>query len=184
MLPTHRYLAIIAPSPSVSEAVLHLRHKLHAGIGSFSGCLLRPHITLFIADIPETLGGAVEQGMARAAKQATMFRVTYNGITHFPDKRTIYIQPMEKEAIGHLRVSVLSALSTVEGSRGHIRPTDHPHLTIAAGLKPQQFATAWPMLAPHVFADAHAVDSIALLRRELRPAAEYEMVKEFPFGTG
>lgn len=183
MLPTHRYLAIIPPSPSVTEAVLHLRHKLHARIGSFSGRLLRPHITLFIADIAETLGGAVEQGMARAAEQATTFRVTYNGITHFPDKRTIYIHPVEHDAIGHLRVSVLSSLSTEKGPRDHLRPTEHPHLTIAAGLKPQQFDTAWPMLAPHVFADAQAVDSFALLRRELRPAAEYELVKEFPFGS-
>lgn len=183
MVPTHRYLAIIAPSPSVSEAVLQLRHMLYARIGSFSGRLLRPHITLFIADLPETMGGAVQQGMARAVEQATSFRLSYNGITHFPDKRTIYIDPVEKDAIGQVRLRVLASLSVVEELHGLVRGTDHPHLTIAAGLKPQQFDTAWPMLAPHVSFEHHSVDSIALLHRELRPAAEYALVKEFPFGS-
>ncbi len=159
-----------------------MRDLLHARIGHFSGRLLMPHLTLFLADLTEDLGAAVEEGVEAGVQDARPFDLHYAGITHFPDHRTIYIDPVEKDAIARLRGPLVEAVRRNEALRAHVRATDHPHLTIAAGLKPPQFAVAWPMLAPHVFTGGHAVRSLLLLRRALRPGALYAVVREFPLG--
>ncbi|HMW98315.1 MAG TPA: hypothetical protein PJ983_13755, partial [Flavobacteriales bacterium] len=58
--------------------------------------------------------------------------------------------------------------------------TDHPHLTIAAGLKPAQFDKAWEMLAPHAVRSEERVTEAVLLKRLLRPGTRYEPVRSFP----
>lgn len=182
MQPTHRYLVLIAPSASIADEVVQLREQLHARIGHFSGRQLMPHVTLFLADLPEEPGTLVEQGVEAGVQDARPFDLFYAGITHFPDRRTIYIDPVEKDAIARLRVPLVEAVRRQEELRDHVRATDHPHLTIAAGLKPAQFDVAWPLLAPHAFTGGHAVRSVLLLRRALRPGAVYALVREFPFG--
>ncbi|MBK6627665.1 MAG: hypothetical protein IPG35_08730, partial [Flavobacteriales bacterium] len=39
----------------------------------------------------------------------------YHVITHFPDKRTIYIDPVEKEGIATVRTAILEAPSRTPG---------------------------------------------------------------------
>ncbi len=182
MRPTHRYLVLIAPSAPIAEEVVRMRDRLHAQIGHFSGRLLMPHLTLFLADLPEDLGATVELGVEAGVQDAQPFDLHYAGITHFPDRRTIYIDPVEKDAMARLRGPLVEAVRRHEALRAYVRATDHPHLTIAAGLKPAQFAVAWPLLAPHVFTGGHAVRSVLLLRRALRPGAVYAVVREFPLG--
>jgi 2'-5' RNA ligase len=182
MKPTHRYLVLIAPSPAITEQVVRMRERLHARIGPFTGRLLMPHVTLLLADLPEALGTAVALGVEEGVRHAQPFALHYAGITHFPDRRTIYIDPVEKEAIAYLRLPLVAAVRAQEAVAPHVRATEHPHLTIAAGLKPAQFAEAWPMLAPHAFNGEHVVRSVLLLRRELLPGATYAVVRKFPFG--
>lgn len=182
MKPTHRYLVLIAPSPVITEQVVRMRDLLHAHIGHFSGRLLMPHVTLLLADLPEDLGALVEQGVENGLRDAQPFPLHYTGITHFPDRRTIYIDLVEKEAIAHLRAPLVAAVQAQEAVAPRVRATEHPHLTIAAGLKPAQFEVAWSLLAPHAFTGLHTVRSVLLLRRELRPGATYAVLHEFPFG--
>ena len=116
--------------------------------------------------------------------------INYIGITHFPDKRTIYIDPVEKEAIAAMRAPIIAALKTNEVLCDAIRETDHPHLTIAAGLKPAQFDVAWEILAPNVLHPAFSgelrseeqVIEVVLLKRALRVGDRYEQVRSFPLG--
>ena len=104
----------------------------------------------------------------------------YHGITHFPDKRTIYIDPVEKDAIAAVRAPIISAMKANDVLREAVRETDHPHLTIAAGLKSAQFDKAREMLAPHECESEQRVTEVVLLRRELRPGTRYERVRSFP----
>lgn len=120
--------------------------------------------------------------IAGGAANQPGFMLHYNGITHFPDKRTIYIDPVEKEAIASLRAPIISALKADEPLRTAVRETDHPHLTIAAGLKPNNFQTAWKELAPHELRYEERVREVVLLKRPLRPGAIYEPVRKFPLG--
>jgi len=181
MEPTHRYLAILVPSASIAEEVVRMRELLYEHIGGFTGRILMPHITLFLADVPEVQGEAIGCGVEMGVRGATPFELSYAGITHFSDQRTIFIDPVEKNAIATVRDPIVEAVSAQLPSPSFVRATLHPHLTIAAGLKPSQFAAAWTLLAPHAFTAKQHVDRVMLLRRPLEAGAVYTAVRSFPF---
>lgn len=176
----HRFLLTILPSPALSEEVKRLRDRLHPAIGSFSGRNTPPHITLCFLDLPEEHGAAIINAVAHGATGAKVFNLHYDGITHFPDKRTIYIDPVEKEAIAAVRMPIVAMLKAKDALREAVRETDHPHLTIAAGLKTAQFDKAWEMLASHKVHSEERVTKVVLLKRLLEPGARYEHVRSFP----
>lgn len=179
MAATHRFLLVIPPSPEVSAAVEALRERLFAAIGGFSGRRLMPHITLLFSDAREDAQDALLRALAGLAPGLATFSLSYQGITHFPDRRTIYIDPVEKSAVAAAREPIAGALKSIPGIAEGLRVTEHPHLTIAAGLRPAQFAKAWPMLAPHAFAASHPVQELLLLKRALRPEGTYAPLRRF-----
>lgn len=175
----YRFLLTILPSPVLSAEVDRLKGLVHARIGSFSGRNTVPHITLCFLDMPAEQEPAIIEAIAHGSTGQRSFTLHYNGITHFPDKRTIYIDPVEKEAIATLRRPIITALKANDDLREAIRETDHPHLTIAAGLKPAQFEMAWEMLAPHEHRSEEQVTEVVLLKRLLQPDRRYERVRGF-----
>lgn len=177
-----RFLLTILPSPALAAEVERLRALLLTRIGSFSGRHNPPHITLCFADLFDECESAITEAIALGVTGHTGFTLRYQGITHFPDKRTIYIDPVEKERIMPVRQSVVQQLRDLPAIGPAVRETDHPHLTIAAGLKPAQFAKAWELLAPHAITGEERVNEVVLLRRELRPGSRYEHVRSFPLG--
>lgn len=178
MKPTHRYLFILRPSPAVTAEVLCMREQLFPHIGNFSGRRVIPHITLCFADVTDSKERTIVQA-AGAVAACIPFTLHYAGITHFPDRRTIFIDPVEKEAIGRVREPLVTALRAEASIADALHVTDHPHLTIAAGLKPAQFATAWDLLAPHHFEAEERVTEVVLMRRELKPEALYSVIGTF-----
>ena len=177
-----RYLLTILPLPAFAAEVERMRVLLHARIGSFTGRHNPPHITLFFADLPAECEAAICEGIEHGVTGHAGFPLHYNGITHFPDRRTIYIDPVEKERIAPVRQSIVAGLRDLPIIGPAVRETDHPHLTIAAGLKPAQFETAWEMLAPHECMSEERVTEVVLLKRLLQPGARYEPVRRFPLG--
>ena len=178
----HRFLLTIQPSSTLSAEVQRLRALLHPAIGSFSGRTTPPHITLCFLDLPEAHGPAIMETIARGNVGHQPFTLRYYGITHFPDKRTIYIDPVEKDVVANVRKPIISTLKEDPALGEALRETDHPHLTIAAGLKPGQFDKAWEMLVPHEWHSEERVGEVVLFKRPLRSGTQYEPVRQFPFG--
>ena len=178
-MPLHRFLLTILPSTVFSAEVERLKTLVHERVGSFSGRNTVPHITLFFADLPLECERDICEGIARAVVGHKGFLLRYNGITHFPDKRTIYIDPVEKDAIATVRTSIVARLKANDALREAIHETDQPHLTIAAGLKPVQFERAWETLAPHELRAEEQVTEVVLLRRALREGERYVHVRSF-----
>ena len=186
----HRFLLTILPSPALSGEVDRLKALVQERVGSFSDRNTVPHITLFFADLPLECEGDICEGIARAVVGHEGFMLRYNGITHFPDKRTIYIDPVEKEVIAPVRSSIVAQVRSNPALSEAVRETDHPHLTIAAGLKPVQFESAWGILAPYVLHLAvsgelraeEQVTEVVLLRRAMREGERYVHVHSFPLG--
>ena len=176
----HRYLLTILPASALFVEVERLRTALHARIGSFSGRHNPPHITLCFLDLPAEHEPAIMDAIAIGATGQPGFTLHYHGITHFPDKRTIYVDPVEKEAIADVRTPIVTALKANPGLHAAVRETDHPHLTIAAGLKPTQFMRAWEYLAPHECHRQEQVREVVLMRRGLIPGTRYEHLRTFP----
>jgi 2'-5' RNA ligase len=176
----HRFLLVIHPHEVLAHQVTAWKEELAQRIGSFSGRHSIPHITLFFADLPASREADVVRGIASGVVGHRAFTLHYDGITHFPDKRTIHVRPVEKEAIARVRGSVARHVRQVLGSDEVVHVTTEPHLTIAAGLKPTQFDQAWELLAPHLHRSEQLVNELLLLRRALRPGNRYQVVKTFP----
>ena len=182
----HRFLLTILPAPVLAAEVQRLRDLLHPQIGGFSGRNTPPHITLCFLDLPEEHEAPIINAIGQGVIGLQPFMLHYEGITHFPDRRTIYIDPVGKEAIAAVRGPIITALKADEALHAAVRETDHPHLTIAAGLKPAQFDKAWEMLAPHALHPAcseERVTELVLLKRPLQPGSHYVAVRSFPLGA-
>ncbi len=175
----HRFLLTILPNAHLSQTVIAMRAALYARIGSFSGRNVPPHITLCFVDLPETCGPAILHAIATGTANRSGFTLCYNGIAHFPDRRTIYLDPVGKEAIAEVRTPIIAALKAQDALRAAVRETDHPHLTIAAGLKPHKFRTAWEMLAPHRLQHEERVEEVVLMKRLMLAGERYELVGRF-----
>ena len=175
-----RFLIMIDPGPTIAQEVMGLRERLHAGIGAFTGAATLPHLTLCLADLPYEYIRDVSEGVSIGCLGQRPFDLRFEGIRHFDDKRTIYIDPVQKDAIATVRTSIVTTLKGNDLLREAIRETDHPHLTIAAGLKPAQFDKAWELLAPHEHTSDERVCEVILLKRLLQQSARYEHVRSFP----
>ena len=176
----HRFLLSILPSATLSSEVDRLKALVHERAGSFSGRNTIPHLTLFVADLPIEFEQHICEGVARGVIGHKGFLLHYKGITHFPDKRVIYVDPMEKEAIASIRTSIVASLRRYPAISDVISVTEHPHLTIAAGLKPAQFERAWGSLAPYEHHSKEPVTELVLMRRELKSGTQYEHASSFP----
>jgi 2'-5' RNA ligase len=175
-----RFLLTILPPAALAAEVVDLRERLHARIGSFSGRNLQPHITLCFLDLPDAYEAAIIRALEGGVAGQRSFTLHYRGITHFPDRRTIYIDPVEKEAIAAVRTPVIASLKDVAALGPTVRETDHPHLTIAAGLKPVQFEKAWGMLGLYSVDATSQVGEVVLLKRLLKQGERYMPVRSFP----
>ncbi len=175
----HRFLLTVLPGSALSAEVDRLRNVLHARIGTFSGRNTPPHVTLCFLDLSAAKESAIVDAITQGTTGQHAFALHYHGITHFPDKRTIYIDPVEKEVIATVRIPIIAAMKADEALHTSIRETDHPHLTIAAGLGPGQFERSWQLLAPHEFSQEDRVTEVVLLKRVLRPGSRYERVRGF-----
>lgn len=175
----YRYLIAILPSSALSAEVNRRRSALLPAIGPFGGSRTAPHITLCLLDLPDGNEPAIVEAAADGAASCPSFNLHYSGITHFPERRTIYIDPVQKNDIGKVRSAIIVRLMADPDLRDAVRVTTHPHLTVAAGLKPMQFNTAWALLAPHEHASEERVSEIVLLKRLLREGERYAMVRSF-----
>lgn len=176
----YRFLLVISPAPELSALVKRLKTALAERIGEFSGRYSIAHITLFYADLPAECERGIIKGVTAGVVGHKGFTLHYNGITHFPeDKKTIYIHPVDQDLIAPIRRSIVQHVRSFPRMKG-IKPTDKPHLTIAAGLKPAQFDKAWEMLAPHEHRSEERVTEVILLKRLLQAGARYEPVRTFP----
>ncbi|MCO6482410.1 MAG: 2'-5' RNA ligase family protein [Flavobacteriales bacterium] len=175
-----RFLLTILPTATLAAVVVDMRERLHARIGSFSGRNLQPHITLCFLDLPETHEADIIRAIESGVAGQRPFTLHYRGITHFPDRRTIYIDPVEKEAIATVRTPIVAALRQQQALSPALRETGHPHLTIAAGLMPAQFEKAWGMLGLCGVETAGQVGEVVLLKRLLRQGERYALVQAFP----
>lgn len=175
----YRFLLVISPAPELSAMVSRAKRTLAQQIGSFSGLHSVPHITLFYADLPAECERDICEGIANGVIGHKAFTLRYDGIGHFADKKTIYVDPVDKELIAPVRRSIVQNVRSFPRMKG-IQPTDTPHLTIAAGLKPAQFIKAWELLAPHEHTSEERVTEVVLLKRLLRPGERYQHVRSFP----
>lgn len=179
-----RYLLCIQAPDEVAGRVERIGLQALPAKSNVRGSSAPVHITVLLLDMLEQSEAELLHAIARGLAGVHAFILHVNGIIHFDDERTIYADPVEKDAVLALAAAAGTPVSAFAALHGYAaKVTDHPHLTIASGLKPAQFRTAWAVLAGKPFTARWNVTEVALLKRPLEPGARYVELRRFALGA-
>ena len=175
-----RYLIVISPSQEMIAEVARLKQKIFDRIGAFRGDRSIAHMTLLYAYLPIEYERDLIEGIGRAVIGHRAFDLAFDGIKHFPDRTSIYIDPIEKEKVIALRRAIRKSLQSNKAlKRLGIHATTQPMIAIARKLSSEQFDRAWLVLAPHKFDRKERVEEVLLLRGALKEGEKYVVMGRF-----
>jgi hypothetical protein len=179
---TCHYRLVIDPASGVLARVMEWRQLLKERIGVFGGYYRIPGISLLEAELPPDYEGALCEAIARGGSGHRPFRLHLSGFAHTEDRRTIYIDVQEKDAVAPVRQRIADHVRANRRIKKlGVDVDERPLLPVATGLKAAQFEAAWALLAPHPFTGDIGVKDVVLLKRELDDTALDEHVRTFPF---
>lgn len=178
---TCHYQLVIDPASGALARVMEWKQALRERIGSFEGFYTLPCITLFTAELPPDYERDLCDGIQRGVAGRAIFTLHLNGIAHSTDCKTIYIDVVEKAAVTPLRERIADNVRANRRIKKlGVQVVEQPMVTIATGLKPDQFAAAWELLTPHVFTSEQRVNDVVLMKRELDHTSMDQHMRTFP----
>ncbi len=178
---TCEYRLVIDPASHVAARVMEWRQALRDRIGVFHEAYQMPGITLFSAELPPEYAGPLADAIARGSSGFAPFPMNLGGLAHTEDKRSIHMDVLEKGMVAALRQRVVDHVQTNRRIKKlGVSIVERPVLTIASGLKADQFNSAWAMLAAQSFTAQQRVSDVVLMKRELDRTSIDEHVRTFP----
>lgn len=178
---TCQYRLVIDPASHAAARVMEWRQTLRERIGKFNEAYQMPGIVLFGAELPPEYEGTLADAIGRGSSGFPPFGLNLGGMAHSEDKKCIYIDLNEKGTIAALRQRIVDHVrSNRRIKKLGVDVTERPMLTIASGLKADQFNAAWAMLAPLGFTAQQRVSDVVLMKRELDATSIDEHVRTFP----
>ena len=182
---TCQYRLVIDPASHAAARVMEWRQTLRERIGKFNEAYQMPGIVLFGAELPPEYEGTLADAIGRGSSGFPPFGLNLGGMAHSEDKKCIYIDLNEKGTIAALRQRIVDHVrSNRRIKKLGVDVTERPMLTIASGLKADQFNAAWAMLAPLGFTAQQRVSDVVLMKRELDATSIDEHVRTFPLEAG
>lgn len=178
---TCHYRLVIEPAGNVMARVLDWRRELRERIGKFNEAYEMPGIVLFSTELPPEYEGHLSEPVLRGCAGFPPFALNLTGPVHSEDRKSIYLDMLERGTVAALRQRVTDHVRTNRRIKKlGVEVTEHARLCIASGLKPDQFAAAWAMLATQAFGTQQRVSDVVLLKRELAPDSLDAHVRTFP----
>lgn len=178
---TCQYRLVIDPASNVLARVLEWKQLLRDRIGVFGGAFHLPGIALFHSELPPDYERGLGDAVAQACAGCSTFTLSITGLARSEDRKTIFLELLEKEAIAVLRGRIVDHVRTNRRIKKlGVDVDERPMLTIASGLKPGQFATAWALLEASSFSAQQRVSDVVLMKRELDDTSLDEHVRTFP----
>ncbi len=176
-----QYRLVIDPASHAAARVMEWRQMLRERIGSFNEAYQMPGIMLFGTELPPEYEGPLADAVQRGAAGFTPFTLNLCGLSHTEDKRTIYLDMSEKGTVAALRQRIVDHVRTNRRIKKlGVDVAERPMLTIASGLKADQFASAWAMLGAQAFIAQQRVSDVVLMKREIADTSMDEHVRTFP----
>lgn len=176
-----RYLVVISPSQALIADVAQLKAKVSGAIGTFRGDRSIAHMTLLYAYLPIEYERDLVDGITIGVQDRKPIKMEFEGVHHFPDRSSIFIQPKDEKPVIELRKSIRRGLqSNMQLKRLGIHPTTRPMIYIARKLDQEKFSHAWETLAPHQFDRSETVTEVILLRGGLKEGDKHQLVRKFP----
>lgn len=178
---TCQYRLVIDPASHAAARVMEWRQQLRERIGHFHEAYLMPGITLLESELPPEYEGPLVDAVARGAEGFAPFALNLGALTHTEDRKTIYIDLIEKGTVAALRQRIVDHVrSNRRIKKLGVDVSEHARLAIASGLKAEQFNTAWALLAPLGFSAQQRVSDVVLMKRELDTTSADQHVRTFP----
>jgi hypothetical protein len=182
---TCQYRLVIDPASHAAARVMEWRQALRERIGKFNEAYQMPGITLFASELPPEYEGPLSDAVSRGAEGFPPFALSLGGLVHTEDKKTIHLDVGEKGMVAALRQRIVDHVRTNRRIKKlGVEVAEHPILTIASGLKADQFNAAWAMLSPLTFTTQQRVSDVVLMKRELDHTSIDQHVRTFPLEPG
>lgn len=181
---TCQYRLVIDPASHAAARVMEWRQQLRDRIGNFNEAYQMPGIMLFGAELPPEYEGPLADAVARGSSGFAPFGVNLGGMAHSEDKKCIFIDLSEKGTIAALRQRIVDHVrSNRRIKKLGVDVVERPMLTIASGLKTDQFQSAWALLGAQGFTTQQRVSDVVLMKRELDPMSIDQHVRTFPLAA-
>lgn len=178
---TCQYRLVIDPASHAAARVMEWRQALRERIGTFNEAYQMPGMVLFASELPPEYEGPLSDAVARGCEGFLPFAMNLGGLAHTEDKRTIYLDVLEKGTVAALRQRIVDHVRANRRIKKlGVEVADRSVLTVASGLKADQFNTAWAMLAAHGFTVQQRVSDVVLMKRELDHTSIDQHVRTFP----
>lgn len=182
---TCQYRLVIDPASHAAARVLEWRQMLRERIGPFNEAYQMPGIVLLGTELPPDYEGPLADAVERGASGFTPFTLNLGGLSHTEDKRTIFLDMTEKGTVAALRQRIVDHVRTNRRIKKlGVEVVERPMLTIASGLKADQFNSAWAMLGAQSFTAQQRVSDVVLMKRELADTSMDEHVRTFALEPG
>lgn len=178
---TCQYRLVIDPASHVAARVMEWRQQLRERIGKFNEAYQMPGIMLFGTELPAEYEGPIADAIARGSEGFAPFGLNISGIAHSEDRKSIYLDVLEKGTVAALRQRIVDHVrSNKRVKKLGVDVVEHARLTIASGLKADQFNTAWALLANQAITAQQRVSDVVLMKRELDHTSIDQHVRTFP----
>ncbi|HEX2616328.1 MAG TPA: 2'-5' RNA ligase family protein [Flavobacteriales bacterium] len=177
---TCQYRLVIDPASTAMARVMEWRQALRERIGTFDGAFQMPGIVLFGTELPPDYERALSDAIERGCEGHGTFALSIHGLAHTEDKKTIYLDVLEKEPIAALRQRIVDHVRANRRIKKlGVEVSERPMLPVASGLSAEKFAAAWALLSPFSFTTQQRVSDVVLMKRELDKISLDEHVRTF-----
>lgn len=180
----YEYLGIIPPCADVFADVEEMKWQCKLNEGWEQAVMSKPHFTLFKFVQPLFNEAHFAGCLRRLAANTTSFNLSLSNFDYFDSTTcTLYIKSRNEQPFADFSKQIRLAFKSLLRSLEQYRPiyTSKAHLTIAKGVAPQDFVTAWPRWKNKKYQAACPAEQVRLLRRALHSNKPYEIVGDFPF---
>ncbi len=178
---TCQYRLVIDPASHVAARVMEWRQLLREHIGKFNEAYQMPGIVLFGTELPAEYEGPIADAIARGSEGFAPFALNISGLAHTEDRKSIYLDVLEKGTVAALRQRIVDHVrSNKRVKKLGVEVVEHARLTIASGLKVDQFNAAWALLANQAITAQQRVSDVVLMKRELDHTSIDQHVRTFP----
>jgi 2'-5' RNA ligase len=182
---SYEYIVVINPDSNTSADIRLFKNKVWEMIGDYPSRYSQPHITIHNFLGFRQKEAYIVDALQKACEKIKASPIYLDGFSSFPESGTIYLVPKPKIYFSDLLRSLYPKLFDCNGinRQSSIYSSTEPHITIARGLKKEEFDLVWPYFEDRVYQGSFVADSLILLRKELSRKATFELVGTFYLST-
>jgi len=178
---SHEYLLVINPDANISTDIRYFKNKIWELVGDYPGLYAQPHITIYNFLGFQQKEDAIIEALSCVARNIKSTFIYLEDFSCFEGSGTIYVTPKPKHYFSALLRFLYPTIFTCAGinRQSKIYSSTEPHITIARGLKKDQFVLAWQHFKNKSYQSCFVAESLLLLRKELLKNDQYHLVGEF-----